>query len=88
MAMRASLEMEMQSNQSPVSLHLEFKETEHHANQAVLELPRRCREVFLLSRVDGLRYKEIADRMNISQNTVECQMTIALQKLRARLNVS
>ena len=88
MAMRASLEMEMQSNQSPVSLHLEFKETERHANQAVLELPRRCREVFLLSRVDGLRYKEIADRMNISQNTVECQMTIALQKLRARLNVS
>ena len=88
MAMRASLEMELQSNQSPVSMVLEYKEAEQRVCQAIDELPHRCREVFLMSRVEGMRYKDIADRMSISQNTVECQMTIALKKLRSRMNVS
>lgn len=53
--------------------------------QAVAELPERCREVFYMSRIDGLKHKEIADRLNISVNTVENQIAIALKKIRARL---
>jgi RNA polymerase sigma-70 factor (ECF subfamily) len=38
-----------------------------------------------MSRVGGLRYQEISEALGISVNTVECQMTIALKKLRGWL---
>jgi RNA polymerase sigma-70 factor (ECF subfamily) len=53
--------------------------------RAVAELPPRCREVFELSRVDGLRYAEIAESLGISEKTVEAQMGKALRVLRERL---
>lgn len=52
---------------------------------AVRDLPPRCREVFELSRVDGLRYSEIAEALDISPKTVEAQMGKALRILRERL---
>lgn len=53
--------------------------------RTLAELPPRCREVFELSRVDGLRYAEIADALGISQKTVEAQMGKALRIFRERL---
>jgi len=53
--------------------------------EAVTTLPDRCREVFELSRVQGLRYAEIAAVMGISVKTVEAQMGKALRMLRERL---
>lgn len=52
---------------------------------ALNELPPRCREVFDLSRVHGLKYAEIAESLGISQKTVEAQMGKALRVLRERL---
>ncbi|MDR1259063.1 MAG: RNA polymerase sigma-70 factor [Tannerellaceae bacterium] len=52
---------------------------------AIHSLPERCREIFILNRIEGLRHKEIAAQLNISTNTVEGQMSIALRKLRAIL---
>lgn len=52
---------------------------------AVDKLPERCREIFLMSRVEGKKYREIADELNLSVNTVENQMAIALKKLRVEL---
>ena len=52
---------------------------------AVAELPPACREVFRLSRQQGLRYAEIAETLGISVKTVESQMGKALKHLRARL---
>ena len=63
----------------------ERKEMEQLVRKAIDSLPKRCRDVFLLSRVEGLKYKEISIRLGISVNTVECQIVIALKKLRARL---
>jgi RNA polymerase sigma-70 factor (ECF subfamily) len=54
-------------------------------HRAVSELPARCREVFELSRVHGLRYAEIAQVMDISVKTVEAQMGKALRIIRERL---
>jgi len=51
-------------------------------SKAIDKLPPKCREIFILSRHDGLKYKEISDKLNISVNTVETQMCIALKKLR------
>jgi RNA polymerase sigma-70 factor (ECF subfamily) len=45
--------------------------------KAVQELPERCRQVFTLRKVYGYSQKEIAARMNITENTVEQQLTKA-----------
>ena len=52
---------------------------------AVAALPPGCRQVFLLSRAQGLRYSDIAATLGISPKTVEAQMGRALRLLRARL---
>lgn len=47
---------------------------------AVIErLPPRCREAFILYKFDGLSYAEVAERMGISQRTVEMQLQIAME---------
>lgn len=58
---------------------------EHLISQAVDSLPARCKEIFILSRMEGLRHKEISERLNISVNTIESQIAIALKKLKVAL---
>ncbi len=53
--------------------------------RAVEKLPRRCREVFDLSRTHNLKYAEIAEVLGISVKTVEAQMGKALRILREEL---
>lgn len=52
---------------------------------AIHTLPDRCQEIFILSKIEGLKYKEISERLGISVNTVENQIGIALKKLRLKL---
>jgi RNA polymerase sigma-70 factor (ECF subfamily) len=54
-------------------------------HEAIAELPPRCREVFQLSRGEGLRNAQIAERLGISVKGVEAQMARALRALRERL---
>jgi len=61
------------------------EDIERIVTDAVNKLPERCRLIFLKSRVEGKKYKEIADELGISVNTVENQMVIALKKLRTEL---
>jgi RNA polymerase sigma-70 factor, ECF subfamily len=61
------------------------KELSEAVQIALNELPPRCREVFELSRVSGLKYAEIAEALGISPKTVEAQMGKALRILRERL---
>lgn len=53
--------------------------------KAVDGLPEKCREVFLLSKRDGLTNEEIAEELNISIKTVKNQMTKAFARLREAL---
>lgn len=48
-------------------------------------LPEKCQVVFKLSRLDGMKYKDIAVKLNISEKTVENHMSNALRILRVRI---
>ena len=60
-------------------------ELDQQVSIALLELPEKRREIFELSRFEGLKYHEIAERLNISVKTVETQMTRSLEFLRKYL---
>jgi RNA polymerase sigma-70 factor (ECF subfamily) len=65
--------------------HLSDEKIEEIINDAINALPKKCREIFVLSRFEGMKYKEIAEKLDISVNTVENQMSIALRKLKVSL---
>lgn len=52
-----------------------------HINMAISELPPQCRLIFKLVKEDELKYREVAELLNISIKTVENQVGIALKKL-------
>ena len=66
-------------------ISVELKELQNDINKAIAELPDQMRKVFELSRYEGLKYAEIAGRLDISVKTVETQMSRALVKLRQKL---
>lgn len=56
--------------------------------QAIDALPPRCKMIFKLIREDGLSYKEVGDILNISVNTIDAQMAIAVKRIAAALSVT
>ncbi len=61
------------------------RELEARLEEALQQLPEKCRTVFQLSRFEELKYQEIADRLQISIKTVEAHMGKALKVLRVQL---
>lgn len=62
-----------------------FQEIENIIDKTMLELPERCREVFMLSRLEGLKNQEVADKLATSVKAVEAQITKALKIFRVAL---
>ena len=79
--------MEEEDEGSPEE-HLELKEMREMLDKAIDELPEKCRLVFLMSREEGLKTKEIAEILSVQESTVRVQMKIAIEKLVARLKPS
>ena len=63
----------------------EFAELQEKVDRAIAKLPRQCKLVFQMSRDQGLRYSEIAEKLNLSVKTIETQMGRALKSLRKSL---
>jgi len=55
---------------------------------AVDDLPPRCKMIFKLVREDGLKYKEVAEILNLSVNTIDVQMAIAVKKICTALQIA
>lgn len=53
--------------------------------KALDKLPEKCRQIFVMSKIEGKKQKMIAKELNISINTVESQMAIAYKKLKEAL---
>ena len=60
----------------------ERSQTEAKLWTAIDSLPEKCREVFILSKRDGLKYEEIAEELGLSVNTVRNQISKALKVLK------
>ena len=64
---------------------LSIFEIERITENTIEELPDQCKSIFKLSRINGLKNQEIADKLDISVRTVETQIYRALKILKSRL---
>ncbi len=62
-----------------------LKETSEQIKNFIETLPAQCKKIFKLSRISGLKNKEIAHTLNISEKTVESHISKALKDLRIHL---
>jgi RNA polymerase sigma-70 factor (ECF subfamily) len=67
-------------------VQLEKKELHFYLDQSIDALPQQCRIIFRLIKEDGLKYKEVAEILNISPRTVQTQLARAMQKLSVALS--
>ena len=66
-------------------VQLEKKELHFYLDQSIDALPQQCRIIFRLIKEDGLKYKEVAQILEISPRTVQTQLFRAIDKLRQAL---
>jgi RNA polymerase sigma-70 factor (ECF subfamily) len=62
------------------------KELKTKIENTIQDLPDRCREVFILSRMNGLKNKEIAEKLNINIKNVERHLNRAVQSFRTNFS--
>lgn len=74
------------SQETPENV-LMTKELSARINRAVDALPPKCKMIFQLVREERLKYKEVAEILNISPRTVDTQMTIATKKIAASITL-
>lgn len=75
---RGSVELAVPADQADA---LEVEQMRDRYREAVAALPERMREVFVLHRVEGHSYKEIAERLDISVRTVEWHIAEAIIRI-------
>ena len=78
-------EVQLYATNSSSADELQHKELEQKIEQALQVLPEQCAKIFKMSRFEHLKYKEIADELNLSIKTIENQMGKALKILREQL---
>lgn len=63
------------------------KELQECVKQTINSLPPRCRQIYEMIRIEGLRNKDVAETLNISVNTIDVQLAIALKRLIQAVNI-
>ena len=74
------------SESKSVTDTLIIQEITDKIKETIESLPEQCRKIFSMSRMDGLRYNEIAEKLNLSPKTIENQMGKALKAMRVALS--
>lgn len=64
---------------------LHYKDLQMKIARILEKLPERCGRIFCMSRFEGLKYSEIAEKLSVSVKTVEASMGIALKEFRKEL---
>ena len=84
-AVMLEAEYEIASNDISIIEQLQAKETEKLVFEVIEKLPPRCKQIFILSRREGMPNKAIADLMQLSEKTIENQITIAIRVIKESL---
>ncbi|WEK33855.1 MAG: sigma-70 family RNA polymerase sigma factor [Candidatus Pseudobacter hemicellulosilyticus] len=71
----------------PFSHSLETKELNEFLEKEIGRLPARMQQIFRLSRQDDFSIADIADQLNLSEQTVKNQLTEALKRIRASVKL-
>ena len=74
-----------ESQETPSDI-LHYKELQAKIAKIMERLPERCGMIFYMSRFEGLKYSEIADKLSVSVKTVESNMGRALKEFRKELS--
>jgi RNA polymerase sigma-70 factor (ECF subfamily) len=74
------ISFELATTVSPEELYI-TSEMAARINEIINQLPSKCKVIFQLVREDGLKYKEVASILNISELTVRNQLAIAARKI-------
>ena len=61
-------------------------ELQQRIYEVIETLPSKCRRIFKMNRLEGLKNEEIAITLNLSKRTVETQISKALKILRSKLD--
>jgi RNA polymerase sigma-70 factor (ECF subfamily) len=72
-------------NEDTIFDYFYTEQIEKDVSEAISRLPEQCRKIFCLNRFELLTYSEIAERLNISVNTVKTQISRAMESLREQL---
>jgi RNA polymerase sigma-70 factor (family 1) len=62
------------------------EEMTNRLDAAILKLPEKCRMIYRLVKEEQMKYREVAELLDISPKTVENQMIIAMKKIRAEIS--
>lgn len=76
--------METVHNKTEIDIYL--NETKQIIDKAVASMPPQRQKIFILSRENGLSYKEIAEQLNIGEKTIETHIRLALKNVRKALS--
>ena len=76
--------MSQESNETPTDI-LHYRELQATIAGILERLPEKCGKIFCMSRFEGLKYSEIAERLSVSVKTVEANMGRALKEFRKAL---
>ncbi len=76
------LERKPEVDYNPVEEQINFDEIQKFFTEQIDQLPERRKKIFSMSRFEQMTYKEIAQKLNISENTVDTQIRNVLNVLR------
>ena len=65
--------------------HVQYKDLKNRVYELIEELPERQKEIFVLSRTEGLSHKEIARKLQITTKTVEYHISLAIKYLKQKI---
>ncbi|HEY0668626.1 MAG TPA: RNA polymerase sigma-70 factor [Sphingobacteriaceae bacterium] len=82
---KRSMRFEESALANDIEDQIAYKDLEHLMKKILDSLPFKTREIFSLSRFEGLTYSQIAERMDVSVKTVEYHISLALKKFSKRL---
>lgn len=74
-------------SENTTDLLLDLKEGNALLNEAIEKLPKQCKAVFILCKIQGMTYKQVAEELGITEGTVNSQMVKALRSIKKYISL-